>query len=473
MWQGINTINVLVKCRENYVNERWDPAAYILFNASLHGRIKYQSELIPVPADDSYGVKACLYTSQASGTGNAGCLDNLLQQIGMTWDEYWAYAPQTQTGAQYTDACVTFTGPAALGVQLFQNCTDADEGHCTLNGHCWSSASNNDHPVCFQHLVLYPPDSTTGLVQRLYSDAQDLVQAAVSVAYKDWSGPTAPVRAQFFSVEGDLIHQILDCIFMGPYSRVDYWPTPPCQANEECLYGPYWARDDNQGLSRNVDPTTCKSTPSLPYTCGSPARQSLVSYFINTIVTGTSNSNGSALQLAILAQIKNIKTLWGDTTNYPCECPTGPASLACCTLTNVLPSVLNQTFMYLNASVVLDALDNDYQTIWDLASQSAQAWTSQLPAVDAAELARYDWNGSKRVRDEALYDPVLPVYDYQEDSANSPLPDNQHSLWDICHSALKQVFFTLPVYTNGSVIFGASLVNGTITSDALNFDALE
>ena len=293
------------------------------------------------------------------------------------------------------------------------------------------------------------------------------------MALKDWNGTTAPVKAQFFSVEGDLIHQILDCIFLGPYARVDYWPTPPCLPNEECLTGPYWSRDNDAGQTRNVDPNTCTSTPTLPYTCGSPARKALVSYFINTIVTGVSNSNASALHLAILAQINSIAATWGDLANYACDCPGGNKSQTCCTLQNVLPSALNQSFMHLNASAVLDALDNDYQTIWDLATQSSQAWINELSTLDPQEYAKYDWAGSKRAKDEAIFDPVMPLYDYQADSANSPVPDNYHTLWDICHSALKQVFFTMPVFTNGSVIFGASADNGTITSDALNFDTLE
>lgn len=97
---------------------------------------------------------------------------------------------------------------------------------------------------------------------------------------------------------------------------------------------------------------------------------------------------------------------------------------------------------------------------------------NQLPTVAPGEAAKYDWNGSKRALDEAIFDPVMPLYDYQSDSANSPMQDNPHSLWDICHGALKQVFFTLPVQANGSLIFGAVNVNGTIVSDSLNFDAL-
>lgn len=118
--QGINTINVLVKCRENFVNQRWDPAAYVLYNAKLHYMIKYQTRFIQVPPADAYGVQACLASNQSAATSNQACLNALLVDTGVSWDQYWAYTTQTQEGAQYTDACVTFTGPAERGAVMFQ-----------------------------------------------------------------------------------------------------------------------------------------------------------------------------------------------------------------------------------------------------------------------------------------------------------------------------------------------------------------
>jgi hypothetical protein len=71
---------------------------------------------------------------------------------------------------------------------------------------------------------------------------------------------------------------------MGPYARVDYWPMPVCQAGEECLVGPFWSRDTAGGQTRSVDPYNCLTVKSLPYTCGSPARQSLTRYFVNNFL---------------------------------------------------------------------------------------------------------------------------------------------------------------------------------------------
>ena len=97
---------------------------------------------------------------------------------------------------------------------------------------------------------------------------------------------------------------------MGPYARVDYWPLPSCDAGEECLAGPYWSRDASGGQSRGVDPYSCVNVPSLPYTCGSPGRQSLTRYFVNTFITQP-NSNGSRFQEAVLAQLHLVAAQHG------------------------------------------------------------------------------------------------------------------------------------------------------------------
>jgi hypothetical protein len=48
------------------------------------------------------------------------------------------------------------------------------------------------------------------------------------------------------------------------------------------------------------------------------------------------------------------------------------------------------------------------------------------------------------------------VYEYESKEAASPM---QSSLWDTCHAALKQVFFTLPV-TEAGEILGALAYDG-------------
>ena len=284
----------------------------------------------------------------------------------------------------------------------------------------------------------------------------------------------------FFDVSApQVIHQILDCIFMGPYARVDYWPMPACQAGEECLTGPYWSRDTGQGQSRSVDPYNCLTVNSLPFTCGSPGRQSLIRYFVNTFLSNA-NSNTSVFQQSVLAQLRDIKATWPSPnyTKYGCVCADGTQSHTCCAAATgdspFFPPNLVLNTKDLSPDKVLNSIDAHFDEVYARALQTQGAWLDFLSQVAPAEQAKYDWTGSRRASDEARLNPKRPAYTYGPEEAMSPLGSVESTLWDVCHASLKQVFWTLPIYAgNNTIVFGAERADdGSIVSDPLTFDAL-
>ena len=460
--QGVTLLNVLIKCRENFAEKNWDQAAYVLFDPTQRYRLNVNMAL-PTSYADPYGVLACLVRQADSGGTNAACLDQYLSFTGTLYDRYWAYAPLAVSSPppELIDACLTFSGPAASsGLAVFTNCVDDESDDlCTLAGHIWTPGSSNAVPVAQTHVVMYSGAQAGGVVANLYSQAQETINTAVDAALAHWA--SAPFSAQFFSAEGDVIHQTLDCIFLGPYARVDYWPIPPCAAGEECLDGPFWARD-GAGASRSVDPYTCVTLNSLPYTCGSPARQSLTRYFVNNFLSG-SNGNSSVFQRAVRAQLQSIKNTFANLSQY--SCAAGPC-------TDYFPDALNVPATNVNVNYVLSALDVHFDDVYTHALEKPFAWTQYLSQV--APGTDYDWTASKRAEDEARFDPKNPVYEYAASEAMSALSSVDASLWDACHAALKQVFWTLPIYAdNNTIVFGADRnADGTYTPDPLSFDAL-
>ena len=445
--QGVSTINVLVKCRENFVKRRWDPAAYVLYQRGLHHLLRL-SDRIVFPPDSE--VQACLREGDgASGSLAQACLQRHLLATQTSADEYWAYerVDAGKDGAQYTDACLVFTGPAARNLTVFADCVDglSDTELCTLPGHIWTPLSANDVPVAEQHRVLSHGANRDGLVQRLFSRARAKVLDAVasSLAFQRNQAGASPVSVEFFSVEGDVLHQTMDCIFMGPYSRVDYWPIPACQGEaEECLAGPHWSRDENAGLTRGVDARACPAEPTLPYTCGSPARKAVMRYLVKDLLPsqgGRGNKNTSLIREILIRTLEGVRADWGNTSEYACGAACGAG---------LLPPRLNKTFTSVQSTTVLQALEDDLETLYDLAMEDWLVWRERLDEVEPGEAERYHWNGSRRAQDEARYNPTRPVSTYtSEREALSPLLQADGTLWDVCHGSLKQVFFTLRMET--------------------------
>jgi hypothetical protein len=451
--QGVNVLNVLVACRENYVNERWDPAAFVLYGRPAGYPLKAPA---PIPDEDPCQVRECLQRPlYASGSLAQECLQQYLGCVGVTSDDYFAYEHATADGPQFVDACLVFSGPAlASPLSPFAACVDGpDEGLCTLPGHCWTPQSASNVPVCEQHHVLSSGGHLDGTVQNLYRAAQTMVQQAVQDSIAAQSGSHAVMS--FFSVEGDVLHQTADCMFMGPYSRVDYWPLPVCNPGEECLAGPYWSRDEGAGGTRRVDINACPAETTLPYTCGSVARRSLMRFFVNTVLTGNGagkNKNMSAMQEILLNTLHGVASDWSNVSRFGCAC--GPNATeflpSCCAAgSELLQPLLNKTFSSISTDTVLLAIEDDFEEMFEWALDSHIPWFSTLDLIKPGTRRSYDWRASQRAEDEARLSPVDPSLSYTRAEAMTPVLSSSSSMWDLCHGALKQLLFTMPLTATG------------------------
>jgi hypothetical protein len=466
--QGVTVANVLVKCRENYALKQWDPHAYVMFNREHHhlfeGRLGYR---VPIAEDDPFGILACMQADTDTPGGLARrCHAEFLRhpEVGIREEDYWAYerVDSGKPGSQFTDACLVFSGPADLRMPQFMDCVDGGDSDgtrpaCRLAGHAWSPLSENQVPVAAQHRVLSKGVHLDGLVQRLYHEARRKVVDAVEASIKEQTrAGSSHIDVQFFSVEGDVLHQIMDCLFMGPYSRVDYWPIPECvdSDDDECLTGPFWSRDDNgMGAGRGVDPDSCSSLPTLPYTCGSPSRQALMRYLVLNVLPGSGSKNGSVIHETMMRTLQEIMRNWNDTAAFGCACPGGGGvnhSASCCRRGEEgawLPQRLNRSYIPIDAEKVMQAMEDDLGEMYQLALEDLDPWRFYLDSVAPGEAAKYAaWNGSQRVQDEARFDPTRPISTYtSKEEPLIPLQREDALLWDTCHAALKQTFFTLPL----------------------------
>lgn len=459
--QGVSMIAVLTRCRQNYVNHQWDPSAYVQYsqdmvNREVMGGAKRQATSI------QDGVGGCLMESSLKGVGNGACLDAFLASKGATSD-YWSYAQTNATESNLIDACLVFSGPASNASvsparrKVFQDCLSgySNGNMCDISGFIWSPSSSNDVPVASRHVINAGPSATLdAVVQRMAAASKMVVEELDKL--KGYNN--TDLEAAMFSSEGDVIHQLMDCVFMGPYARMDYWPAPRCNetTTADCLVGPYWSRDTGGGSTRKVDIETCPSSDTLPFTCGSPTRRAMVKDFVQRYMEA--GQGGSEVLLGLVrVWLRDLRSAWGDVSALGCDCPAGspmPNDVSCCKANadSHLPTSLAKIGMYLPTRGVLNAMETRMHVFYQEALWSPEAWTTHL---NASEKAKYDWissAGAHRVEIDALYDTTKPTREYAKSEAiNPPRSLNNPGLWHTCHGAIRQILFNIPVLGDGAL----------------------
>lgn len=452
--QGVTLSNVIVKCRENFLKKQWDPFAFALYHQGYRAKLQILKQVLPSTTSP---IAQCLLNSHTQGTGPGACMDQYINGLNLyTPEQYWAYSVATETAAQYTDACIVFTGPGVVHKNpTFAACVDGYESdiNCTLNPGIWEVVSVNDIPIADPHIVKYDATKLDSLVQKYYKRAYDRVTSTLLQAIYEWSNQSNPnVVMDFFSAEGDAIHQILDCIYLGPYSQVNYWPIPPQVATMENLKGPSWWRDDTNGQTRAMDLTTCDMSLTLPWSCGSQSRRSVIKYFVKNILSqqkrASGNSNTTLIQKTLLNQLRQMLQDWNDISKYACKCQDDTHSPTCCSSdsTKWLPDNLRREFQEIKAEHVLSALEDEYDWLYNFTMQNPTPWV-----IYNSDASKYDWVDSIRAVNEGLHNPNEATTNYQDNLLN--VDDSQSGLWGLCHASLKQVFFTIPVKTDNTLYY--------------------
>jgi len=466
--QGVSIIAVLTRCRQNYVNGQWDPAAYVAYDQYALDREVTSVTPAPTAADPGDGAGACLLESAAKGAGNGACLSAFLKARGEVEATYWAYEQSNATAAHLVDACMVFSGPAEnVGVpasvrKVFRECLSGyatTSSKCDLSGFVWSPASSNDVPVAARHVIKSTEAATVDAVGQRMRAASDLVMGELD---KLAEYNNAELEAAVFSAEGDVVHQLMDCVFMGPFARVDYWPAPRCNESEtpDCLVGPYWSRDAGRGATRNIDLDECPADDTLPFTCGSPTRRAMIRDFVKRYLQG-GQSGSEMLVTLIQGWLSDQRELWRNASKFGCDCPAGNGSnsttndVRCCRADGAggyLPALLSRLPLNLPTKGVMNAIEKRVQYFYAEAMRDPGPWMTEL---SSDELSKYDWaasTGAHRVETDARYDVTKPTRSYTKAEAMSPPMsyDNQ-GLWQTCHAALKQVMFTLPLGDEGQL----------------------
>jgi hypothetical protein len=439
--QGVSVLTVLTACKSNYMNMQWDKAAYVLFNQSIFEKEVAGADF-PVftsLSDSVKAAKACLLRLAESPV----CHADFIRQDPVV---YYSYQDVEGAGSEFIDACQVFTGAAQNADvpqptrALFRACLDQyPDSNCQLSSNLWTPQSDNVVPVAHMHSVgLGRAGALKAVAELKFEEAMSLVTTALGPLQNYNNNALATI---FFSPEGDIMHQMMDCVFMGPYSKVPYWP----RDSQGILQVPEWFRDTD-GSSRAVDPRECvkkSADKSPPYSCGSAARQAVIKYFFRDYLPRQQNVSMTDI---IASMVSDLRQAWSSPSNYSCQCADNRThSLDCCRADSPsgwLPPNLDVVYQTVPSNVVLRTLTYQLKRFYRQSLEDPSVWTKYL---DEDTLAAYNWEKNSQssaiAKQEAHFRTDTPNVGYSE--ARSPLITT--ALWQQCHGALSQVFFTIPM----------------------------
>ena len=103
----------------------------------------------------------------------------------------------------------------------------------------------------------------------------------------------------------------------------------------------------------------------------------------------------------------------------------------------------------------MNSLENRLKRFYVDSLTSPVQWISELDSVSPGELSKYNWSnsaGSSHIKTLSAFHPLLPTQRYDDSEAASPSTTyNGPAIWQVCHAALKQVLFTMPVTNDGEI----------------------
>lgn len=446
--QGVEVLQVITRCRSNYQEKKWDDGALVLGTfsrdqwavgqlemtsssqtgfRSLRDQLvrKSQSGII-AGLDLPDALWQCLYAAATAVQWNHRCLEAHVVPLntGLTLvDQYFMYAPAATENFEDTDACQTFTG----------NVKDVS----TVNGathskSIWSMGSRNRIPVAMYHYAKAASTSSRSasaeaqlsalLDNEILPELQQLVDSPINVG---------KIETRAWTLEGDHLHQLIDCVIIGPYAAADLHSSFRMSDNEP-FEVPQYHRGD--ASSRVFSEGTA--------TGGSESRQQIM----DGAKLALEKSAGTAITDEAARIVIMLRNRFKVDENMKCKCPVteeADASMECCSLYSRLEDISFGT-----RDILGDGWDLAEETLSEIFTGiigsdmlRRDIWASESYTSSSgrtfSEIERFELHHS------FMFDFNNPVREYSLSEALTDMRTD--TLWQQCTSLLSAAFFTLPL----------------------------
>ena len=480
--QGVDVLQVISRCRSNYQQKKWDEGTFMIglleFDQWLPNNVKeavkkqfdeatddlfakHRRRLAQltsiVNGFDNLDVAAwtCLKTALYANDWLNNCADLALANgvfadadSPLTYFEYellqnadGTVQKQATTFANL-DACETFSG----------NMKPRNAKGVAYPKMAWDGNSQNAVPMAEMHNKLQDDDGIRLLDAEKALD--ELIKSEIKPAFARLTATTlGEIKTEFWSFEGDFLHQLVDCVILGPYAAADMLPTVTLPSGRIPVPQYHRGRPDSREIHYDLQ------------THGSPARVKLM----QEVIARMSETSDQRIQAKALEIIGRMRQLYTAKTNLYCTCLLGRnPSLECCLekemhrdLSDFASSfsagnrVRGMTKFSEEFNAELMDAATEFQALRDVwyDQDTVADWT--IPETDRVAMANlYAFNYSEPVREYSVRE-VPEVMN--------------NTLWQTCMASLDGVFFTMPlrVDSDGGVHVDADTIfDPLIVADA-------
>lgn len=449
--QGVEILQVITRCRANFREKKWDDGILVVSqfsvtqwaNAHQFGLIVDSTQQ---NAFSSMGLKimklgqsgiigplqlpvdlwTCLSNAATAVNWNHKCLELAIQieEGQISREQYFMYTPATSDIFQHRDACKSYSGL----VSGFSTSNSAAHA-----GIIWSPNSRNSLPVASYHFS--EQDSVSARIQAAEEALNSLFENTILPYLRtvQSSIQVSEIETEAWTLEGDNLHQLMDCVVMGPYSAADLHSSFRMTDNK-----PFPVPQYHRGSPTSRDFVSTTSTQ------GSTSRRQIIAAAKEALSVEATNEVISQAQDVIL----RLKTKYKTIDNLKCTCEDSGtsgilASVACCMTYDSLDEITfpNQDALNEDWNLASDVLGGIFESILESDLLTTHLWASNAFTGHAER--NFTQAELYELHHAFMFDFEKPVREYSTNEVMKEMRSS--SLWHQCTALLSATFFTMPL----------------------------
>ena len=461
--QNVNVMPVITRCRDNYKNKQWDPAVltlglftqeqwlgapHLLRNKDMDTvevtgtTAKFQRALrnlasLIAPLELDAKLWQCLHEAVMSGNP---LMEGVCRRAftAVSDDTYFSYVKTSSNHFAKIDACLTYSATNAV----FNPVNNA-----SISPMLWSAGSANRMPVSERHEIVL--SSSEDRLQLAHTRLTTLFEQRIKPTLQTMTRSISDnLKTNLWSMEGDELHQFVDCIVMGPYASADLFSSFDTSGGGGKFRVPRYHRGDERSRLYVHETAEQRNPGDRAGATGSEARRRIIDATLQYVHDRTDNIT----RAAAVNRVNLIRSKFLHMPNFYCTCPNAqPADMTCCQRedwTQIADIEFHTKELFANVYNLQTAvLEGAMDAVFD-SDLMSQIWTSTdftfqtdspLTESERAELAH-----------AYVFDFQKPVREYSPQEVLSQI--SGATLWQRCTSLLSASFFTLPLVAGGHTV---------------------